>query len=115
MRKFKFRVWDNVAKKMYYSEMEQYDDEIGFRFKHFMTDTPIYMQYTGIKDINGKEIYEGDIVEYTLTNVKRTSVVEFKNGEFFPHPEEYWPDDEYYGYEYKDFEVIGNIYELLEY
>jgi uncharacterized phage protein (TIGR01671 family) len=58
------RAWDDVAKRMMYVEIiEQFDDMLGFRFDHFETDRPIYMWPTGLHDRNGKEIYEGDILQ----------------------------------------------------
>lgn len=65
MREIKYpRVWDDVLLKMLYSKFEQYDDMIGFRFEqHLETENPVYMWPTGLKDVNGKEIYEGDILE----------------------------------------------------
>lgn len=117
MREFKFRAWDDVAKKMFYSTTEQFDDSLLFRFEHFETDEPVYMQYTGLKDCHGKGIYEGDIVKTDLGN----GVVVFDSGEFLVRNLD---DDEYYGFDdffslYKGgcylVEVIGNIYENPEF
>lgn len=67
MREIKFRAWDKKEKKMHYGNMEMFDDMIGFRFGHFGVDTSKedikLMQSTGLKDKNGTEIYEGDILQ----------------------------------------------------
>ena len=59
MREIKFRAWDNFNNKIY-SHMEllasnSYNDALNGHPQLML------MQYTGLKDKNGQEIYEGDI------------------------------------------------------
>jgi len=61
MKEIKFRAWDKQDKEM----LEPFDlysigivnGENGYDPKYY-----ILLQYTGLKDKNGKEIYEGDIL-----------------------------------------------------
>jgi len=129
MKEIKFRAWDKKRKIMTnekeYSislyvdgsySVEKYDDRDSSGKKHWHVEKSenfILMQYTGLKDKNGKEIYEGDILKG-----KVKFIVEYHVGAFcgkwktksVKKPMRYielWKI-------YDRIEVIGNVYENPE-
>ena len=127
-REIKFRIWDIENKKMlkvqeldfeptFYGgriaiRPDQYND-------YFDTEDMILMQYTGLHDKNGQEIYEGDIVYCQTKFGKAKAIIKFIDGKFVA----YWnsalthPENGHHiaCYEInKRFEVIGNEYDNPE-
>lgn len=121
-REIKFRAWD--GKQMMYDITQWHVSDRDKKY-HLIDGYSLeyLMQFTGLLDKNGIEIYEGDVVRHKSENpnwmplddnspleIDVESVVEYKGHSF-------WLSKEYFGWEgegladWSNLEVLGNIYE----
>ena len=124
MRDIKFRIWDtenNEMLKVQELDFEPtfYGGRIAIRpdqyNDYFDTEDMILMQYTGLKDKNGKEIYEGDIVRVEKIDFAYIYYDEDRMAWGIKPINEFYFDSPLLSENADlELEVIGNIYENPE-
>ena len=121
MKEIKFRAWDKTLNKIHcWSVIENH-----FTFEELLDDNFFEaMQYTGLKDKNGTEIYDGDYIRYSMRTINGSIYTHVCR--VFQHESGTWRIEGYHednhSYETKGTvyaahlicEVIGNIYENPE-
>lgn len=118
-RKIKFRYWCNFEKKMYdkaYVE-EHMNLAMMSELLEVAQERYTFLQYTGLKDMNDKEIYEGDIVTGKRESHWHGGYDKVRAKVYFSDTTlSYAVDGMGGGYlrTIDDIEVIGNIYEHPE-
>lgn len=119
MREFKFRAWDTEKQEMATVNFIGLNDyEVGMEDEECRRWRATYpyvcrlMQCTNLKDKNGKEIYEGDILKVKLDGGEEVNLyVKYDLGEYRVVNEGRWEDSLYAYMYFGDVEVVGNIYE----
>ena len=140
-REIKFRVWDRATNKMLFKDFHLLGEVMVFSLiSQWLKEYPIegrgslrrygdlvFQQATGIKDKNGKDIYEGDLIDFELREGYNSDLTIVKNVEVF-----YREEDAGYvagrlkngrGMEYSydlragldELSVVGHIFEITSY
>jgi hypothetical protein len=95
MKEIKYRIYDHNNKEYFYPDILELNKGLE------------YEQYTGLKDCNGKEIYEGDICNQVFSDKAFTGFVTFEptRGYTLSNKEPLW---------IHNIEIVGNIHENPE-
>lgn len=119
MREIKFRAWD--AHKRMWTEYRIHDGVVYFldkntgvwvgkydkRYKEFN-----FMEYSGLKDKNNKEIYEGDII--FLHGSKYKVIFKTEGARFVLRNDEFELEITFINNNNERMEILGNVYENPE-
>lgn len=108
-REIKFRAWDSIVEKMV-GPLHTSIIISPILTGEFIENVFILLQYTGLRDKNGKEIYEGDLLKVNIGGDIQDDVYEVRSLEELYR--EFNRDDSYYTF--TEVEIIGNIHENPE-
>ncbi|EAC2297647.1 hypothetical protein OVZ25_002978 [Listeria monocytogenes] len=118
MREIEFRAWDKEVKEMDYnpSVIEIWQNKpINEQFRLESEEKLVWMQYTGLKDKNGKKIFEGDIVDISVYDRLDWSSIKgkvvFLNGAWLVEDVGHFAIT--LQSETNEIEIIGNVHENL--
>lgn len=135
MRQIEFRAWDKKAKVMVYPVVVyETQDHVGFSeqtFKRCYDQSEYYdhleigddwyylfddkvMQFTGLKDANGKKIFEGDLMRDSFGNLWKCEWSEIESSFTFVEPILTYGFELSKPIESNEVKVIGNIYQNKE-
>lgn len=139
MREIKFRAWDKenlqfvTVMSIHYATKKPYicttREKYSSALRRLVFEKIELMQYTGLHDNNGKEIYEGDLIQWNkpFGSIAEVKFGHWDNGEIYEANE--WGYGWYCVFKYshkkriydqyqqlygQDIEVVGNIYENPE-
>lgn len=121
MRVPKFRAWDKENKEMLFVRQIDFMFEkvVLECYEQFFIDEVELMQYTGLRDKNGREIYEGDVVRYECCFESYVEEVIYDDkhcnfGTIDKDEKTFSFDALISDFDVDCFEVVGNKYENLE-
>ena len=121
MREIDFRMWDSTTKKYFHDpgnvfnclkQQSLSNKKLGFLAFNHIANGRVFEQYTGLKDRNGKKIFEGDIIKHP--DIRRTLVIEWDKGNGTWSIGRWWAFCEFYYGNISDLEIVGNIHENPE-
>jgi uncharacterized phage protein (TIGR01671 family) len=118
MREIKFRAFNTIVSRMQYFNLQDIEKQKGSIQWHILK----IMQYTGLKDREGKEIYEGDIVKFKHNVYDSIEGKNFIETLIFKQPVIYDKEKAQFTFKYQErykiklkyTEIIGNIYDNPE-
>ena len=128
IREIKFRAWDEEDKVMHYFQLHDIrhegsliiygDSDCIGDYSYFapIEDGPV-MQYTGLKDKKGQEIYEGDIVRQAADDEVIVFKIKYSDNDaaflrvIAGGASQEWTEDYITSIDAERCEVIGNIYQ----